>query len=172
MTESRLKRLAAVLHGVTLACQIALPIIVGIILVALSVGVNFMTLPQGSVASGLPLWLGIIVGLTPAAALFWALDLLRRLFAQYKAGEVLTEASANLIRKTGKAMLLLAGLNIIAYPVQTLFLTWQSPPGERMISISIGHAEIGFLLLAGLLTVIGWAMTEAARVAEENRAFV
>ena len=41
-----------------------------------------------------------------------------------------------------------------------------------MISVGIGHAEIGFLLVAGLLTVIGWAMTEAARQAEENRAFV
>jgi hypothetical protein len=134
--------------------------------------VTFATLPPGSNASGLPLWLGVAVGLLPAAVLFWALDLLRRLFRLYKSGEVLTENAAILIRQTGKAMLLLALLKIVVHPVQTLLLTWQSPPGSRMVSIAIGQAEIGFLLLAGLLTVIGWAMTEAARVAEENRSFI
>ena len=38
--------------------------------------------------------------------------------------------------------------------------------------VGISHSDIGFLLLAGLLTVIGWAMSDAARAADENRAFV
>lgn len=172
MTESRLQNLAAWLYGATLACQIALPIILGLVFVALSMGVTFAPLPQGADPSGSLLWLGIAVGLLPAAALFWALDILRCLFARYRVGEVLTQGSADLIGRAGKAFLLIAVLNIIVHPIQTLLLTWQSPPGSRMISVSIGQAEIGFVLLAGLLTVIGLAMTEAARVAEENKSFV
>ena len=172
MTDGKLERLSKLLYGLTLACQIALPIIVGVVFVALSVGIRFSSAPEGSEASGLFLWLGVAVGLIPAIALFWALDLLRRLFQHYKDGKVLTRDAAHLIGKTGTAMLLLAGLKIFAHPIQTLLLTWQSPPGSRQIAISIGQAEIGFILIAGLLTVIGWAMTEAARVAEENRGFV
>lgn len=172
MTESRLKRLAGWLYGATLASQIVLPLTIAFVFVSLALGSTFAELPEGSVATGAPLWLGIAVGLSPALALFWALDLLRRLFQLYKEGEVLSERAALLIRRIGKAMLILAVLKITAHPLKTLLLTWQSPPGSRMIAVSIGQAEVGFLLLAGLLTVIGWAMTEAARMAEENRSFV
>lgn len=172
MTESKLRRLASLLHGTTLICQIGLPVIVALVFLALATGTTVAPLPAGSVASGLYLWLGLAVGLLPAVALFWALELLRRLFHQYEEGDVLTECAAILIRRIGKAMLLLAVLKIAVHLIQTLILTWQAPPGSRAISIAFGQAEVGFLLLAGLLTVSGWAMTEAARIAEENRSFI
>lgn len=172
MTESRLKALAAWLHAATLACQVALPLVVAAVLAALATGTTLVPLPETSTATGAFLWLGVAVGLLPAAALFRALDLLRRLFLRYEDGDALSEDAAVLIRGIGKALLLLAALKIAVHPVQTLLLTWQSPPGSRMIAISVGQAEIGFLLLAGLLTVIGWAMSEAARMAEENRSFI
>ena len=172
MNQSNLKHLATTLHAVTTICQIALPVIIVLVLVALAFDTHVFRLPEGSVASGPFLWLGVAVGLLPAAALFWALDLLRRLFRHYKDGDVLTESAAILIRQIGKAMLLLALLKFAIHPLQTILLTWQSPPGSRMVSIAIGQSEVGFLLLAGLLTMIGWAMTEAARIAEENRSFV
>ncbi len=172
MTESRLRRLAGWLRGATLACQIALPLILGGVFVAFSLGLLVAPMPAGADPSGLFLWLGAAAGLLPAIALMWALDLLRRLFARFQDGDVLTEGSAVLIRQAGKSLLILAALKIAAHPLQTLLLTWQSPPGSRMVSLEIGQAEIGFVLVAGLLTIIGWAMSEAARMADENKAFV
>lgn len=172
MTESRLRLLAGWLHGATLACQIALPLILGGVFVAFSMGLLLVPMPPSSEPDGIFLWLGAAAGLLPAVALFWALDILRRLFARYRAGDVLTEGSARLIRQAGKALLVLAALKIISQPLQTLLLTWQSPPGSRMVAVEIGQAEVGFVLVAGLLTLIGWAMSEAARATEENRAFV
>lgn len=172
MNESRLKSLASLLYGATLACEIVLPIIV--VAVAVAIGIGAMQIPFESETdpSGVFRWLGLAVGLLPIVALVWALDTLRRLFARYRDGDVLTEGSALLIRKAGKALLFVAGLKIIVQPIQSVLLTWQSAPGSRQLSIGIGQAEIGFLLTAGLLTVIGWAMTEAAQIAEENRSFV
>ncbi len=172
MTNKRLNNLASLLHGATLACQIALPLILLGIVVALAMGTLPYPAPGPTAPTGVFLWAGVAIGLVPALALMWALDTLRRLFARYKAGDVLTEPSARLSRQTGKALLLLAVLKIAVQPLQSALLTWQSPPGSRAIAISVGQAEIGFLLAAGLLTVIGWAMTEAARAADENRSFV
>ncbi len=172
MPTSRLHRMATLLHGVTLACEIALPILLALALFRASAREALTWIPDGADPRGAFLLLGTAAGLAPALALIWALDILRRLFARYRDGEVLTEASARLIRQTGKAFLVLAVLKIASQPLQSLLFTWQSPPGSRMVSLSLGQAEIGFLLLAGLLTLIGWATTEAAQAVDENRAFV
>lgn len=170
--EMKLQRMARVLHGFTLVVMVGLPLAICLALVMLPKGVLFHDMPAGAAPQGVFLWLGVLAGFLPAIALFWVLDSLRRLFRSYMAGEVLTEGSAVLIRRTGKGLLALAALQIAVLPLQTLLFTWQSPPGERQIAIGVGHGEVGFVLVAGLLTVIGWAMTEAARQAEENRSFV
>lgn len=41
-----------------------------------------------------------------------------------------------------------------------------------MLPISLDGGTLEFLLAAGLLPVIGWAMGEAARVKAENEGFV
>ncbi len=172
MTDKRFKALASLLHHATLVCEIALPPILLATFFAIAMGMLPLPLPVNAAPTGIFLWTGIAVGLLPALALMWALDTLRRLFARYKIGDILTEPSARLIRQTGKALFLLAVLKFAVQPIQSLLLTWQSPPGSRAISLTVSQAEIGFLLAAGLLTVIGWAMTEAARAADENRSFV
>ena len=43
---------------------------------------------------------------------------------------------------------------------------------ERTLSIGLDSGTLGFLMAAGLLTVIGWAMREAAAVKAENAGFV
>ena len=47
-----------------------------------------------------------------------------------------------------------------------------NPPGERVLTISLEGADLGQVLAGGLMVVIGWAMREAAVVAEENRGFI
>lgn len=55
-------------------------------------------------------------------------------------------------------------------PSCDLILRWQAP--RKMLPISLDGGTLEFLLAAGLLTVIGWAMGEAARVKAENEGFV
>lgn len=171
MPLSSIQRLSGVLHGLTLACILAAPIIIGLIFVALLNGVVFADL-AGKTPQGFFLWAGVAVSLLPGVALLWVLNVLRQLFDNYRVGDVLTRGSAELICLLGKGFFLIACLNIVVQPIKTLLFSWQAPAGERSVSIGISHADIGFVLLAGLLTVIGWAMTEAARQAEENRSFV
>jgi hypothetical protein len=114
----------------------------------------------------------VIVGLFPMAVWVWTLDQMRRLFGCYKAGAVLTDQSAVYIQRIGMGFMGVALIEMILVPIQSVILTWANPAGERAVSVGLHSDMLGFLIAAGLMTVIGWAMREAARAAAENEAFV
>lgn len=99
-----------------------------------------------------------------------ALRAMARLFDRYRAGEVLSAANAETTLQIGRALVLVAVFTVLVPTVQTLILSWQGP--QKALSIGLDGGTLGFLMAAGLLTVIGWAMREAARVKAENEGFV
>ncbi|WP_179378065.1 DUF2975 domain-containing protein [Jannaschia marina] len=107
--------------------------------------------------------------LTVALYVLWQL---RGLFGRYAAGEILTAESAAHLLRAGAGTLLLAAGSVVVGTIQTLLLTWGNAPGERSLAVSVSNAELGFVISGGLLLVVGWALVEAARQAEENRGFV
>ncbi|MGL4238491.1 MAG: hypothetical protein ACRCSW_20690, partial [Tabrizicola sp.] len=70
----------------------------------------------------------------------------------------------------GRALILVAVFTVVTPTLVTLILSWNAP--QRTLAIGIDSGTLGFLMAAGLLTVIGWAMREAARVKAENEGFV
>ncbi len=109
--------------------------------------------------------------ISPIIFLF-VLNDMRRLFASYRTGDILTKACANLIKRIGQGFLGLALMQFILQPVMTALLTMHNPPGKRSIAVSLNSEMIFFALSGGLIIVIGWAMREASNVASENRSFV
>jgi len=93
-----------------------------------------------------------------------------RLFAAYRDGEVLSVGNAETILRIGRNFLMVAAFTVLVPTLQVLILSWRA--GQRMLSIGLDQGTLGFLLAAGLLTVIGWAMREAAAVKAENEGFV
>lgn len=114
----------------------------------------------------------VVAGIVPVLVWLWTLDQMRRLFACYKVGAVLTDQSARFIQRIGLGFMAVALVQIVMIPVQSLILTFANPAGERSISVGLNSDMLGFLIAAGLMTVIGWAMGEAAAAAQENQAFV
>ncbi|MEO8530598.1 MAG: hypothetical protein ABI459_05205 [Deltaproteobacteria bacterium] len=167
----RLKKRASWLRVATLCVVVALPVLIG---AALTLNMPMTALPQpvspdvtrGQVMSAQAL------GLVSVAALIWTLLRMRQLFGAYAAGDVLSEANALTIQRIGQGMLAVAALGVVVRPVQSLILTLENASGQRAIAVSLSSADIGFLLAGGLLSVIGWAMHEAAQAADENRSFV
>lgn len=97
---------------------------------------------------------------------------IRVLLVLYATGDVLGADTALRIRRIGNLVLALAIYGILAHTATVLVLTWGNPPGERSLSIAFSNTDLFLFISAGLMTVIGLAMTEASRVADENRAFV
>lgn len=114
---------------------------------------------------------GLIGATTLIPALFVLLNM-RNLFGRYAAGEVLTAACADHIRQIGTGFVVISILNLLIPTAQALVLTLGNPAGSRALMVQISPDSMGFLLAGGLLVAIGWAMTEAARAAEENAGFV
>ncbi|SFR31725.1 Protein of unknown function [Yoonia tamlensis] len=100
---------------------------------------------------------------------FWQMT---RLFSHFKSGEVLTEAAAICIKRIGQCLLGAAVISFVTVPLQSLLISLNKAAGARSVSVAISSDMILFAMAGGLIIVIGWAMREAASVAQENRAFV
>ncbi|QDC08286.1 hypothetical protein FHY55_03080 [Oceanicola sp. D3] len=126
-------------------------------------GVELSPLHRASVAA---------LGALPSLALLYVLREMARLFGRYAQGETLTHHCAAHILRIGTGLLVAVALELLARPLQTTLASLANPPGERVLAISLEGADLGQVLAGGLMVVIGWAMREAAVVAEENRGFI
>ncbi len=170
----RLRRLATVLEWLAGLSMLGLPIfLLSALLAQEALGIRFT--PFSDVLSSAwtwNVWLGVVVLLAPSVLVLLALDAMRRLFRLYRFGDPLAPNAAPLIHRIGLNLLLSAVAKIVCTPVYTVLFTLQNPPGERSVAVEIGSGDIGFILVAGLLLLIGWSMSEAQRIAAENRQFV
>jgi Protein of unknown function (DUF2975) len=170
--QSQLARLSNALYWTAIALSAVLPLIVllyaakGVTDPASLLGTlppdTPVTRPQAGLVAALAL-----VSVLPMVA---ALRAMARLFDRYRMGEVLSDANADTILTIGRALLLVAAFTVLLPTLQTLILTWNAP--QRTLAIGLDGGTLGFAMAAGLLTVIGWAMREAARVKAENEGFV
>lgn len=133
---------------------------------------RFPELAEGTVIApvqGLLAALVAAVAVFPLIAAFMAMS---SLFNRYRRGEILSDACADDILRIGRAMVFLAAATVLVPTLQVLVLSWQSPPGQRVLQVGLDSGTLGFLLSGGLMFVIGWVMREAARVKAENEGFV
>ena len=170
-------RVAALLRLFTTLCLIGLPLVLLVGLAKGSFGAEAIVaahpgLPAGTAPdeAAVVLYIGIEVILL--CALGYVLWQVRALFGGYACGDILTVESAGHITRAARGLLTLAALGVLTQPLQVLILTLGNAPGQRQISLALSDAEIGTVLAGGVLWVVGWALAEAARIAEENREFV
>lgn len=171
----RLQKLSGVLYWVALVLSVVLPILV---LVYAGKGVTdpasllsrAPSVPAGTVVTATQAGLVGAVALVSVLPMVAALRAMVRLFGRYQLGDVLSAANADTILRIGRALLLVALFTVLVPTLQTLILSWNAP--ARTLAIGLDGGTLGFLMAAGVLTVIGWAMREAARVKAENEGFV
>lgn len=121
----------------------------------------------------LPVWSALYATAVVSIALVTlALWNMRALLSLYAIGDVLGAGAALRIRRIGHCLLALAVWSVLSHTLDVAALTWNNPPGTRSLSVAFSNSDLFLFLAAGLMSVIGWAMSEAARVADENRSFV
>ena len=173
--QSRLQRLSETLYWTTLVLSVVLPLIV---LYYAGKGVadpgSLLTqapvLPADLIVTRAQAGLVAAVAIASVLRMLAALRAMTRLFDRYRTGEVLSHANAMTILTIGRALLAVAAFTIAVPTLHALILSWNAP--QRVLSIALDSGTLGFAIAAGLLTVIGWAMAEAARIKAENEGFV
>lgn len=171
----RLQSLSGLLYRVALALSVLLPIIV---LVYAGQGVSDPAsllsrapmVPAGTPVSTAQAGLVAAIALLSLLPMVAALRGMVRLFGAYRDSEVLSRENADTILRIGRNMVLVAALTVIVPTLQTLILSWNA--AQKTLAIGLDTGTLGFLMAAGLLTVIGWALREAAEVKAENERFV
>lgn len=174
---SQVQSFARWLHIATVAFMVLLPIVL-VVYVAVT-PVNAQTMQAYSHgyaisadATQTQLWIVILLNSLTTVVLFWTLNEMRKLFMNYRRGDILTDGSARFIQRVGFGFLGLAIVPILLHPITAVLLTWANSAGERQLSVALSSNSISFALAAGLLIIIGWAMRDASEAAAENKAFI
>lgn len=173
--QPALRKLSGLLYWIALILSALLPVVVLIyagkaVTDPASLLSRAPTLSPDTPVSTQQAGLVAAVALIAVLPMVAALRAMTRLFSRYREGEVLSPANADTILQIGRALVLVALFTVLVPTLQTLILSWNAP--QRTLSIGLDGGTLGFLMAAGLLTVIGWAMREAAAVKAENEGFV
>ena len=70
------------------------------------------------------------------------------------------------------AMVVLAVVQPLSQALMSVAISWDNPPGQRVLNIAISSNDYALVLGALVFVAIARVMTEAARAAEENEGFV
>lgn len=108
----------------------------------------------------------------PMAVLLYLLHQAYGLFDAFRIGNVFTAHAPVRLRRIGASIVALAFLRPITSMFLGLILTWSNPPGQRILALSLSIDDYMTAVLGGLVLAIGHVMTEAARIADDNRQIV
>lgn len=114
----------------------------------------------------------VAVSVIPAALIIYALLQVRRLLAGYRQGEIFSPGAAQRLGRIGWSIIALAPLTVLTEVIGRALVAYDPATGAGSFEVSVGDGEIVALILGALLVVIGRVLDEAARIAEENDAFI
>ncbi|WP_298360820.1 hypothetical protein [uncultured Litoreibacter sp.] len=122
-----------------------------------STGTVYSLLATGSIALGLQLFV------------LWNM---RALFGIYARGYALSAKCGTHIARIGAGVIAMPFAWLFYDVMSSYLLTRNNPPGEGQVALGISGSSIGLIVGGGMLLLVGAAMLEASRQAEENRSFV
>jgi hypothetical protein len=104
-----------------------------------------------------------------ALALLWQLW---GLFGEYRHGAVFSERALRCLGRFASALVVLGLVQPLARALGSVAVSWDNPPGQRQLMVTISSNDYALVLVALVFLAIARVMREAARAAEENEGFV
>lgn len=117
--------------------------------------------------------LGLFLALLPALILFLLTARgIFQLFRRFGQGIILDAENARQLGNIGWFLFASAEVAILTRTLVALALSWNNPPGQRQLVVSISLNDFMLLLFGLFVLAFAKVIAEAARIAEENRSFV
>jgi len=129
-----------------------------------------MQLPV-AVKSSLPmgtLVMAFFVSLIPTSVAIYGLINLNRLFRLYEQAIVFSEQNVLYFRRIGYTLIYWVVANQLFTVLISLTLTFNNPPGERMLVAQLAISDIGSLIIGGVVVLVSWVMNEATKMEHEQ----
>ena len=111
----------------------------------------------------------LVVSLLPCGVIFYALLILTKLFKSYEASEVFTVETVKYYRKLGLSFFYWAFGGLVYGGLISVVLSFNNPPGQRILSISFTGLDVVTLFCGMIVLVISYVMNEAQKIADEQR---
>ncbi|PYC20218.1 hypothetical protein DMO17_18650 [Aquipseudomonas alcaligenes] len=129
-----------------------------------------MLLPDGTPheVNAAVITVGFFLNALVMGLLLWACWQAHRLFQAFANGQVLVSATGVRLFRIGFAFALVLPGQVTSTAVITLLLTWGNPEAQRLVDVSVDAAHLSMAVAGALMMAVGWAMGEAARIAEDN----
>lgn len=109
-----------------------------------------------------------IAGLLLCSIIMYALKVLIGLFRHYECGDIFSVDNAKAYQKLGYCVFYWVGGSIIYGAVMSVILSFNNPPGERMLTISFVGMDFLTLVFGVIILIISWVMKEGYMLADEN----
>lgn len=98
----------------------------------------------------------------------YVLKVLTRLFRNYENGEIFSISNAESYQKLGYCVFYWVGGSVVYGTFMSLILSFNNPPGERVIAISFVGMDLLTLIFGFVILIISWVMKEGYILADEN----
>ena len=112
--------------------------------------------------------LATIASLLISGIVLYALSILIRLFRNYENGEIFSSENAVCYQKIGYCLFYWVVGGIIYGGVISVILSFNNPPGERILRLSFVGMDFLTIVLGFLVLIIAWVMKEGHKIADEN----
>lgn len=176
-SQARLARLSRRMAWVTTVGIVLIVVLMGLAFAIPDWSRNLLLNRLGATGAKLPLGPAEQAALAaiyavPIGVMVWGLWHVRALFRDFAIGRVFTADAAERLRRFGLSVLLQGPLGPLTATALALALSLGNPPGQRYLVLTVSINDYVALIVGGVLVAIAAVMREAARLADENAAFV
>ncbi|GIC75308.1 DUF2975 domain-containing protein [Moritella sp. F3] len=112
--------------------------------------------------------LAAIASLFLCSIIMYALKVLINLFRSYERNEIFTLDNVMRYQKLGYSLFYWVGASIVYGALMSVILSFNNPPGERMLAIGFEGLDFLTLVLGFIILIISWVMKEGYILADEN----
>ncbi|NQZ49912.1 MAG: DUF2975 domain-containing protein [Moritella sp.] len=112
--------------------------------------------------------LASIASLFLCSIIMYALKVLINLFRSYERDEIFSLDNVMSYHKLGYSLFYWVGASVVYGALISVILSFNNPPGDRMLVIGFGGVDFLTLVLGFIILIISWVMKEGYILADEN----
>jgi len=117
-------------------------------------------------------WVSALAALVPLSVGVFGMFQVWKLFGAYAQGHIFTSQASTRLRRLAWSLIVCAAAQVLSRTATSIALTFNNPPGKKMLIVNISSTDYTFVLFGVLLLGIAWVMVEATRLAQENAEFI
>ena len=112
--------------------------------------------------------MGFAVSMIPTGIAMLGAFHLMRLFRLYQQGSIFRPSNVRCFKSLSRVLIWWFAAGIVQRTLMGIVLTLHHPPGQRILTISLGSPDLTALLLGIILAIIAWVMEEGRKLQEDQ----